>query len=459
MFYIKSDDIEELFREAAEKYHIDTEAAAAWDDVHDAVHSNDQPAQPPPPPEDKRKRRWLSLGWLLLIPLGWFAHNVWNDINEPKIVQKQQVQATPPAGKPVITDNSRQQSAGDNKATAGAANKEDDKNSITEKPSYSNTGSLPGKTGNGQVSQLNKTAAERGMFINKPGNGKTPGDIKNNKADIAVQGGKTGLITGGDAARKNNPQGSIMPGGDQAAAQKQSGAQPADSSVAANNNAGKAGDVITAADANKKSKQPSPKGGHYFYTGFTVAPDVSFIHFQKTSPIGIGGGILLGYHFNNRLSVETGLLFDRKNYYTSAKHFDKSKIPFFNNNPGAVLHSVSGDCNMFEIPVNLKYSFLLKNKNSMYAIAGLSSYLMGHEYYDFDYTQWGAEYSGGRPYDNHNKSWFSIINLGLGYERKLGSKTNLRIEPYVKVPVSGAGTGNISITSTGLYLGLTRRIP
>ncbi len=114
---------------------------------------------------------------------------------------------------------------------------------------------------------------------------------------------------------------------------------------------------------------------------------------------------------------------------------------------------------MFEIPVNLKYSFLVKSKNSMYAIAGLSSYLMGHEYYNFDYEQWGADYTGGRPYDNNDKSWFSIVNLGLGYERKLGSKTNLRIEPYIKLPVSGAGTGNIKITSTGLYLGLTRRIP
>jgi len=466
MFYIKSDDIEELFREAAEKYHIDTEAAAAWDDVRDAVHANDQ-ATPPSPPDDKKRRRWFSLAWLLLIPLGWYAHNVWNDIRGPKNTHKQVVQA-PAANNPANSAQPQQsnpagntaagaQKPADNTANsiAGTASAADNNNATTEKPPHKSTSSLGVKTGKANIARATQTAG-RNMATSQPITARAQQEKKNDDGHYDV------VVPVDDASKKNEAVANLVPGANAAGNQQPASAQPVDnSSVAAINETAKTVDS-TQANTNplaKKEKKPKEKSGHYFYTGLIVAPDVSFIHFQKTSPVGIGGGILVGYQVNKRLSVEAGVLFDRKNYYTNSKYFDKSKIPFFANNPGAMLNTVDGNCNMFEIPVNLKYSFLLKNKNSMYAIAGLSSYLMGHEYYEFDYTQWGADYTGGRPYDNGNKSWFSIINLGLGYERKLGPKTSMRIEPYIKIPVSGAGTGNIKITSTGLYLGVTRRIP
>ena len=92
MFYIKSDNIEELFREAAEKYHIDTAGAEAWDDVEAAVHADDMP--PPPPPEQKRKRRWFVFMWFLLIPLGWFSHNIWTALSEPRQNEQKTAQTT-----------------------------------------------------------------------------------------------------------------------------------------------------------------------------------------------------------------------------------------------------------------------------------------------------------------------------------------------------------------------------
>ena len=34
MFYLKNDDMEELFRKAAENYEVDTQKASDWERVH-----------------------------------------------------------------------------------------------------------------------------------------------------------------------------------------------------------------------------------------------------------------------------------------------------------------------------------------------------------------------------------------------------------------------------------------
>ena len=46
-----------------------------------------------------------------------------------------------------------------------------------------------------------------------------------------------------------------------------------------------------------------------------------------------------------------------------------------------------------------------------------------------------------------------------GYQLQTGTKTNLRIEPYFKATLSGVGTGSLSISSTGINVGVVRRIP
>jgi hypothetical protein len=84
---------------------------------------------------------------------------------------------------------------------------------------------------------------------------------------------------------------------------------------------------------------------------------------------------------------------------------------------------------------------------------------MGREYYDYSYY-WSGNYRTKSYLNNKTTSyWFSIVNIGAGFEHSLGAKTNFRIEPYMKLPLAGVGTGNISISSTGLYLSLTRKLP
>jgi hypothetical protein len=45
--------------------------------------------------------------------------------------------------------------------------------------------------------------------------------------------------------------------------------------------------------------------------------------------------------------------------------------------------------------------------------------------------------------------------LSGGYERAIGEKTKIRIEPYVNIPLQGVGTGSLPISSVGFYLGIS----
>ena len=202
--------------------------------------------------------------------------------------------------------------------------------------------------------------------------------------------------------------------------------------------------------AAKAQKVSSSKG---IYAVLLGGPDWSTVKLQSTEQAGYSLGVLVGYRFNKRLSVETGLLWDKKNYYSDGQYFDKSKIKSIH--PIEKLSSVDGYCNMFEIPLNVSYSFASTRNHGFFVTTGLSSYLMTKEYYNYEASGYGMTWPGNSTYLNSSKNLFSILQISGGYEYSIGKNTNIRIEPYVKIPLGGIGIGNMPISSMGLYFGIS----
>ena len=113
---------------------------------------------------------------------------------------------------------------------------------------------------------------------------------------------------------------------------------------------------------------------------------------------------------------------------------------------------------MFEIPVNLKYNWAQKNHYNAFATAGISSYLMKKEAYDYTVDYYGIQHKYNKQYNNASRNWVSILNLSIGYEKKIGNAGSLRLEPYLKLPLSGVGIGDMPIGSKGIFIGFTRPI-
>jgi hypothetical protein len=95
-----------------------------------------------------------------------------------------------------------------------------------------------------------------------------------------------------------------------------------------------------------------------------------------------------------------------------------------------------------------------------FGTAGLSTYFMSKEKYTYAYDY---NWTGPTDYSHWNinkpsQYWFSILNLSAGFEQRIGKIGNLRLEPYVRVPLSGIGTGRLSIMSAGLNIGFTHQL-
>jgi hypothetical protein len=117
---------------------------------------------------------------------------------------------------------------------------------------------------------------------------------------------------------------------------------------------------------------------------------------------------------------------------------------------------------MWEIPINVRYTFNPDGKTKWFATAGFSTYLMTSERYNYVYeksaggTSWPE--NGSKNIDSSSRYPFSIVNLTVGFEQRLGKVGNLRIEPYLRIPLTGMGTGKLPIMSTGINIGITRQL-
>jgi hypothetical protein len=184
-----------------------------------------------------------------------------------------------------------------------------------------------------------------------------------------------------------------------------------------------------------------------------AGPDLSTVKFQSVKQPGFSVGVLAGYHINKRFSLETGILWDKKYYYSSGEYVNKAKIVTM---PNEEILNVTGNCNMFEIPIALRYDFASAKDHGFYAKAGLSSYFMKKENYNYTAQEVpGNPWAGNASYKNSGNTILSIVDLSAGYEHQLGTKTNIWFEPYLKIPLNGVGIGSLPISSTGFYLGIS----
>lgn len=204
--------------------------------------------------------------------------------------------------------------------------------------------------------------------------------------------------------------------------------------------------------ANKTKLNTRNNNEKGFYAAIMFGVDMSSVHFQSAKS-GATTGFILGYAFNQKWSIESGLLWDTKRVYDDGSYFNP---PGYTPTNGVTIIAVNGKSRLYELPVNMKYT-IISGKHNLFATTGISSYLMRTENYDYEYTQ--TNQPGGHnylSYTKETKNWFSVANFSIGYTHKLGGNGSIRVEPYLKVPLTNLGTANMPIMSTGLSIGFTK---
>jgi hypothetical protein len=212
----------------------------------------------------------------------------------------------------------------------------------------------------------------------------------------------------------------------------------------------------TVPPATKAAYKPVVKRNDVTYTRFAVtvlaAPDINGVGSFQNGQVGTNAGLLFSARINKKFTISTGAVYSKKPYMVN---FDAYHTNYaFKTDPV----NVSADCRVLDIPINIDYQLYNRAKNSFSIGTGLSSYFMLRENYHYNY---GSNYTyGPTDYDiaNKNKYLLGVLNLNATYQRQLNSKLSLDLEPYMKVPLTNIGYGQVKLQSTGLAVGLSWKL-
>jgi len=439
--------MDDLFREAAEGYHLDAEKASDWESVHAALGNR----QHTEIINDKKKNRRLLFWLLFLIPLSVCMSAVFLFKKEPSVNHGVNAKNNLPV--------SREDKLVNNESNISQTQKAMTKPDILKKESLAiatiRSTSKPTVGAFVHAGVKKNDPHTKHAIRNTSGNfsdrstNMSDGEIINSEVVSSNDNNKVQAEEADATMRKtftaslinidhNNNLNGIRDEFYSDGLTKQF------SKLSVNNTAG-----------NVKPPNIKLKSKSFFYMGLYSGADLSYIKSQRVSNAGYSLGVLIGYHINKKIGIEAGAVLEKKYYYSNGEYFDKSSVPYLSY---INILSLNGNCNMIDIPVNIRYNFLSHKKSRWFATTGLSSYIMTKEYYDYNYEYNGSYGEKGYTYLSSSKNWLSVINLSLGYQHDLGRTFMWRIEPYLKLPASGVGLGKLPLSSTGLYVGINKRI-
>jgi hypothetical protein len=195
-------------------------------------------------------------------------------------------------------------------------------------------------------------------------------------------------------------------------------------------------------DKIKKEKQHMPPR---FSLAILSAPDLNGVNSFTGTKVGANAGVQLSVQLTRKLSINTEAVYASKPYEIEMAQYQTAAT--YGGKPG----EVAANCKVLDVPVNLNYQVFSKNRNSFTAGAGLSSYFMLRENYNFYYPD---NTSYDRTIVNQNKHILGVLNLNATYQRQVNSNFNLIVQPYLKLPLTPIGYERISLQSAGLSLGV-----
>jgi len=212
-----------------------------------------------------------------------------------------------------------------------------------------------------------------------------------------------------------------------------------------------------------RSKTPiHPKSLHLnrsLNIGFAFGPDYTNAGGIANNQIGNNIGLTIGYYLTSKLSINTGIIYSNKFYWSNAHNYFFQ--PTTNILPVAYARTfaapapidyINGSCNIWELPLTLRYDFAHHNKTKFFANAGLSSYFMMKQTYIY-FLHSGQNPLAFKITDNQQVNyWFGIADLSVGFEAEIGKGFSFQAEPFLKLPLKNMGTENLKLTSYGFLL-------
>ncbi|HEY2649025.1 MAG TPA: hypothetical protein VGI38_07510 [Puia sp.] len=193
--------------------------------------------------------------------------------------------------------------------------------------------------------------------------------------------------------------------------------------------------------------------------GFAFGPDYTNAGGIANNQIGNYIGLTIGYYLTDKFSINTGILYTNKFYWSDAHNYFFRQPP--NITPVVYARSfaapppidyINGASNIWELPLTLRFDFAHHNKTKFFANAGMSSYFMMKQTYIY-FLHSGQNQLAYKISDNQQVNyWFGVADISTGFEAELGKGFSFQAEPFLKIPLRNMGTEDLKLTSYGFLM-------
>ena len=442
---MKTDKLDIKIKEAADHYEPAYDEAA-WSKMEKLLDKN-MPINKP----NKRRMIWLFLLLMFIAGSLLFIGNFRKSSNKENITLKENTRNSsfaPAEGGPINSKNE--------KKSVPPANEKKIVPSGNEKRSASSTGNKL-KTSSPTLSEATYPA---GLPKKHPSNNKSDAHRSGNDQEVHAEG-QIAVTNNYSPENNRKPENGVSRVGDYETQNRQisknedtATSKPKSLPREQNMNKEESDTVLKPATTKKvRSSKKENKFRKSFSVSFSLGPDVSAIHLNNAGKIEPAFGLGISYAFASKWSIKSGIFFEKKVYEAAPSDYH-APARFTNYFPD--LKNISADCELIELPLVVSYYFSASPTYSWLASAGISSFLMKTE--DYDYLSKNA--SGQSSYYNyviHNKNehFLSSIRLSAGYQKKLSNNFSIVAEPYFNVPLSGIGYGKVNLYSAGVLFTLS----
>lgn len=188
-----------------------------------------------------------------------------------------------------------------------------------------------------------------------------------------------------------------------------------------------------------------------FSAGLSLSPDFNGVGFANKMSASLRPGIIIYYKILPRISISTGASFDQKRYESTAENYSTPAGFWGNKTNGVIPTLINGSCRVIDIPLNLNVRFTDLPRVNYGGSAGVSSYILLDEAYDFEFEQDNPGADSGWSTKENSNYVAGLVNVSLYVSIPIGRNTEFLIEPYFKTPIKDIGWAKVALYGSGAH--------
>ncbi len=154
----------------------------------------------------------------------------------------------------------------------------------------------------------------------------------------------------------------------------------------------------------------------------------------------------LDYRLNNHFAIGGGAFLTKVDYQSDGKEY-KTDENFWAYD--ILPAKVDADCDILEIPLTLTWFPHGDQRSGVYFGAGLTSYFMLTEKFNFTYDVPDDELIKNWREDNTNQHLLGMGQISIGFQRSAGRRSAVQVASFLQLPLTGIGHGKVNLLTVG----------